>query len=370
MRATIPQPELAAAAKWAARQIPNKPTNPILLGARLEAADDHLKLSVWDGATAAHAVLDADVDKPGVLIASGQMLADITGSLRKTDVTLHGDHELTVTTTAAEFVLPGIDPREYPTLPTLPATQAGVDASEFAVAYQRVHRAIDPKASGSFAGMAGIRLKVADGLLQMSCTDRFRIASAHLPWGGDAGDTAVGVVPGKVMADNARAFTSSLQLALPADGNGTAGFVSDSRSVSTLLIEPTLFPHAVDTQVPTKFSGHITGDADEITAAIQAAMSVSGGNLLWISTNGADVTFRAGRDASSRVTADAEYEGDHDEFEIAINAGFLLDGLTPIGGQVGIHLTTPVTPAVIEPVGDDSYRYCVVPIRDPAKAAA
>jgi DNA polymerase III subunit beta len=370
MRATIPQPELAAAAKWAARQTPNKAANPVLLGARLEAADDQLRISVWDGATAAHATLTADIDEPGTVVASAQMLADITASLRKTDVTLAGDDSLTVTTPAAEFRIPGIDPHTYPILPQLPDAQGTVDGSEFATAYQRVHRAIDPKATGSFAGMAGARLRVAAGMLVLSCTDRFRIATAWLPWDGGHDDTALGVIPGKVLADNARAFDGQLRIALPADGNGTAAFISGHRSVSTLLIEPALFPHKVDTQIPRTFSGHITGDADELTAAVQAAMTVSGGNLLWITTSGSDVTFRAGRDASSRITVDAEYEGEHGEFELAINAGYLTDGLTPISGGARISLTTPITPALIEPVGEDGYQYAVVPIRDPAKAAA
>lgn len=368
MRLTIPQPELAAAAKWAARQAPNKAANPVLLGARLEASDSHLRVSVWDGATAAHATLDADVDEPGVIVASAQMLADITSSLRKTDVTLTGGDGLAVTTPAAEFNIPSIDPRTYPTLPGLPEAQGTVDGTDFATAYQRVHRAIDSKASGSFAGMTGIRLRVVGDQLMLSATDRFRIATAWLPWDGD--EAGLGVVPGKVMADNARTFNSRLQIALPAAGEGAAALISEGRAVSTLLIEPSLFPHKVDTQIPTDFTGEITGEADELTAAIQAAMTVSGGTLLWINTAGSDVTFRAGRDASSRVTADAVYEGDHESFEMAINAGYLLDGLAPVTGPVRLSLTKPIAPAVIEPVDEDGYRYTVVPIRDPAKAAA
>ncbi|MEY9995814.1 DNA polymerase-3 subunit beta [Streptomyces sp. V4I8] len=370
MRATTPQAELAAAAKWAARQAPNKAANPVLLGARLEAGDDQLRISVWDGATAAHATLTADVEEPGVIVASAQMLADITGSLRKSDVTLAGDHSLTVTTPAAEFNIPGIDPHTYPALPGLPGTHGTVDGGEFATAYQRVHRAIDPKASGSFAGMAGIRLRVVGDQLMLSATDRFRIATAWLPWRGDGEAAGLGVLPSKVMADNARTFDGALQIALPEEGEGTAALITENRAVSTLLIEPGLFPHKVDTQVPTQFTGTITGDASELAAAVQAAMTVSDGTLLWINTNGSDVTLRAGRDASSRITVDAQYDGDHSEFEMAINADFLTDGLTPIAGQVHLNLTTPITPALIEPVDEDGYRYAVVPIRDPAKAAA
>ncbi|QCX81172.1 DNA polymerase III subunit beta [Streptomyces sp. YIM 121038] len=370
MRLTIPQPELAAAAKWAVRQLPHNPSQPVLLGARLEATDHQLKLSVWDGATAAHTTVDADVDQPGIVIPSGRLLADVTGSLRKSEVTLEGDRDLTLTTSVAEFRIPGIDPSDYPALPGLPPTQGQVSGDEFAAAYQRVHRAIDPKATGSFAGMAGIRLKVLGGMLKLSATDRFRIASAWLPWCGEAGDEAMGVVTAKVLADNAKTFDGTLRIALPEKGNGTAAFVADRTAVTSLLIDPALFPHKVDSQIPRQFTGTITGPADELTASLQAAMTVAGGNLLWISTSGSTVTLRAGRDASSRVTADAEYDGDHDEFEIAINAGYLLDGLAPITGNAQINLTTPMHPVLIEDAADDSYQYVTVPIREPAKAAA
>ncbi|MFI8872401.1 DNA polymerase III subunit beta family protein [Streptomyces sp. NPDC055243] len=370
MLATVPQPELAAAARWAARQLPAKPSQPVLLGSRLEATEGRLRISVWDGANAAHATLNADVETSGVVIPSGQMLANVVANLNKTDVTLAGDHDLTVTTPTAEFRIPGINVHDYPTLPQLPETLGKVDGNEFAVAYQRVHRAISPKAVGQFAGMAGIRLKVLAGMLKLSATDRFRIASAWLPWDGDFETEAMGVVPGKVMADNAKVFDGDLRIALPADGNGTVALICGENAVAGLLIDPTVFPHKVDTQIPNEFTGHILGSAADLVAAIHAAMAVSTGNLLWINTSGSKVTLRAGADASSKVTADAKYDGDHNEFEIAINAGYLLDGLAPIAGDALISLTTPARPALVADVCDDTYQYTVVPIRDPAKAAA
>ncbi|OLZ72526.1 hypothetical protein AVW11_03800 [Streptomyces amritsarensis] len=370
MHVTIPQQELAPAVAWAAKQLPAKPLNPVLAGMRLHAADGRLQLSVWDGTTAAHADVNADTAGPGTVIAPGQMLQHIVGALRKGEVTFtDASGELEISTPGAHFALSALDDRDYPVLPSMPDATGSVDGAEFAAAFKRVKTAMDPKADGAFAGMGGIRLRIDAGVLSLTATDRYRIATATLPWTSDQPVTAMGVFPGKTLADNAAAIDGRLHLTLPADGTGTAALSGARRQVSTMLIDPTLFPHKVDQLAITK-SGRIVGDAGDFAEAVRAAMAVTEpGKPVWINASPDRVTLRAGRDARSVIEVDAQYEGDHDEFEAAFNSVYLLDGLAPLGGVVHLELSTPKTPALIHDPGDDTYRYVVVPIRDPHKSA-
>jgi len=369
MHVTIPQPELAAAVSWAARQLPNKPTYPVLTGMRLQATDGRLHLSVWDGTTAAHAEVDADVAEDGTVIAPGQMLHQIVGALRKSEVTFSdASGELEITTLGAHFSLNVLDGRDYPTLPAMPTAQGSVEGADFAAAYKRVKAAMDPKAEGPVAGMSGIRVRIDGDLLTLTATDRYRIATATVPWQSDQPVTAMGVIPGKALADNAAAIDGRLHVALPADGAGTCGLAGGGRQVSTMLIDPSLFPHRVD-QVASKKTGVIIGQAPDLVEAARAAMAVSeAGKPLWINASEVGVTLRAGRDARSVVEVDAQYDG-ADEFEAAINSIYFLDGLAPLSGVTHIDVSTPKTPAVIYDPGDDTYRYVVIPIRDPHKTA-
>jgi DNA polymerase-3 subunit beta len=57
-----------------------------------------------------------------------------------------------------------------------------------------------------------------------------------------------------------------------------------------------------------------------------------------------------------------EYDGD--EFKIAFNPSFVLDALKNMDSeQVKLSLTSPVNPALLEPVGDEGYRCVVMPMR-------
>ncbi|MFE9844752.1 DNA polymerase III subunit beta [Streptomyces goshikiensis] len=366
MHATIPQPELAAAVSWAARQLPARPTNPVLTGLRLTAADGQLRVEAWDGTTAAHATLTADIAEPGTVIAPGQMLNQVIGALRKSDVTLAGRNaELEVTTLGAHFALNVLDGRDYPTLPAIPAAQGSVDGTEFAAAYKRVKAAIDPKADGTFAGMSGIRIRVDSDILALTATDRYRIATATVPWQAEQSAAAMGVLPGKVFADNAGAFQGRLHLSLPADGAGTAALSGDGRQVSTMLIDPHLFPHKLDELILTK-TGRIVCTAEDLAEGVRAAMAVSeAGKPVWVNASEAGVSLRAGQTSRSVIELDATYESENDGFEAAINSVYLLDGLGPLTGLTHIDVTTPKTPAVIHSPDDPTYRYIVTPLREP-----
>lgn len=370
MHATIPQQELAAAVTWAARQLPAKPTNPVLTGMRLHADDGRLRLSVWDGTTAAHATLDLDVTEAGAVIAPGQMLQQIVAALRKSDVTL-SDHagDLEITTLGAHFALNVLDGRDFPTLPSMPEPLGWVEGSDFAAAYKRVKASVDSKADGSFAGMSGVRIRIGGDTLTLTATDRYRIATATMPWHSDQPVTAMGVMPGKAIADNAAAFQGRLHLSLPADGSGTAALSGDGRQVSTMLLEPGLFPHRLD-EIVINVSGRIVTDAESLTEGVRAAMAVSEpGKPVWIHASEDGVSLRAGSSSRSIVEVDATYEGDVPAFETAINSGYLLDGLAPLSGVTHIDVTTPKTPAVIHSPDDATYRYVVTPLRDPDRAA-
>ncbi|GES27836.1 DNA polymerase III subunit beta [Streptomyces angustmyceticus] len=375
MKVRVPQPELAEAAQWAARQLPTKPLDPTLLGLLLDATSGRLKVSAFDGTTATHSVIDADVETEGRAVLAGRLFADIVASLGKTDITLNiTDKQAEITAHGAAFNLDALDRYSYPTLPPMPAMIGTVDGAEFAAAYGRVKAAVDPKATGSTYGMSGVRLTARGDQLQIAATDRYRIADAYIPW-EPTGETTggMGVVPGKVLADNVRAFsTGQLHLALPAAGAGTAGMATASRQVTTMLIEPSTFPQRIDSLFPKEFAGTAWFDAEEMADTMRRVTTVVGeGKPVWMRFNtSGNASIWARDNGAANLQTPADYEGDLDEFELAINPRFLLDGLSALTGRIEMDLTTAAKPALLHDPGDDTYRYLVIPIREPHKATA
>ncbi|GGJ87283.1 DNA polymerase III subunit beta [Streptomyces camponoticapitis] len=373
MRVTLPQQELAEAAKWAARQLPTKPLNPVFVGLLLAAAGDQVTLSAFDGETSIHATLDADVAEAGSVVLSARLFADITGSLGKTDVTIAADDtDAQVETRSARFDLAALPLADYPTLPVAPATTGSVDGAELATAVAKVKAAVARTGEGSFAGMTGIRLKVVGDRLELTATDRYRIARHTIPWqAADGGSDAMAVVPGHVMVANAKAFAGrTVHLALPAGGAGTVGFDTGRRRVTTMLIEPGLFPHKLDGLNRTSQATALF-DTEDLTHAIKQVTTVNDGDKpIWIAFDGRQGSVRARDTGSAQVRFDADFEGDLDDIDAAFNSQWLLDGLDGLTGRIAFEVNTPQTPAVLHDPDDDTYSYLVIPIRDPHKAAA
>ncbi|MER5461614.1 DNA polymerase III subunit beta [Streptomyces sp. NPDC002668] len=371
MRLTVPQPELAEAAKWAARQLPNNPINPILNGLLLEADGDQLTLSAFDGETCTRSHLDADITETGSAVLSARLLADITGSLNKADVTITAtDTDATVETGSARFDLATLPRHDYPTLPQIPAHTGTVDGTEFAAAVARVKMAVDPAADGPFAGMSGVRLRIDGDRLELTATDRYRIARHTLPWqpAGAAGE-AIAVMPGHVVIDNAKTLAGqTVNLTIPADGRGTAGFATGDRSVTTMLLDPDLFPHRLD-RLQKDFQGTAFFDAEDLAVVIRQVATVNDGDKpIWIAFDGRHATVRARDTGSAKARVDAELDGDLADFEAAFNSRWLLEGLAAVTGRVAMELNTPHAPALLHDPDDDTYSYVVIPIRDPHKA--
>lgn len=372
MRLTLPQQELADAAKWASRQLPTKPLNPVFAGLLLEADNNQVTLSAFDGETSVHATLDADLSEPGAAVLSARLFADITGSLGKTDVTITtNDTDAQVETLNARFDLSLLPLADYPTLPAAPAVTGTVDGSELAAAVTKVKTAVAKIGEGSFAGMTGIRLRAIEDRLELTATDRYRIARHAIPWQATgAGGDAMAVIPGHVMAANTKAFAGhTVELALPTTGSGTVGFDTGHHRVTTMLIEPNLFPHKLD-QLNRTSQATATFDAEDLTQAIKQVTTVNDGDKpIWITFDRQQAAVRARDTGSAQARFDATFEGDLDNIEIAFNSRWLLDGLDALTGQISFDLNTPHTPAVLHDPDDDTYSYLVIPIRDPHQAA-
>lgn len=369
MQATIPQPELAAAAKWAARQVPAKPSQPVLHGARLEAADDHLKISVWDGTTAAHTTVDADVLEPGLAVASGRTFSDVIAALGKTDVTLAATGDgLSVTTDRAEFTLPLMPAADYPALPKIPDGVGTVDGDELAAGFKRIKDAISKTAEGATAGMRGVRFVADSGRLEMCATDRYRIATTWIAWDGPDGGT--GILPGTALADAVPAFTGRLQVALPANGFGTAALIGARHQITTVLMDWEAFPHRVHEVSPSEntISGSIVVTAEELKDAVHAA-TLANDRAIHLTVNDTHGLVHAENDARSRIRIAATYGGDQDAIELKIEPPYLLDALAQFTGPIRIDVTTPIKPFQVVDPHDDNYRHVVMPLR-PAKTAA
>lgn len=376
MQLTVPQRDLAEAITWIAKTLPTNPIYPVMMTVRFEASEGRLRLSGWDGDTAHHAELEADVTERGVVLLPGKLIAGVVGGLRKSDLTLECSRGAgTLTAPGVRIDIRPSDPSEWPGLPSAPSAAGTVDGPAFMKAFSRIKAAsVKPSddAVNDLSGVGSVRLTASDGQLALATTDRFRIGQESVAWtpSTELGD-AFAVVPTQAI-ERARPFSiSQLELALPVNGMGTAGFSCSGRQVITKLSVPTTFPK-VERAMPKIFVATALLEAAELIDAIRTVSMVntSPHRPVWLRFSAGSVAVSATDMDTAEVRIDAQLDSELATFDVPFRGNFLTDGLASIRGGARIDFSGTRHPAVIRGVDDDSYSYIVLPIGDPDKASA
>lgn len=367
MKVRIDQKMLTDAAKRAHRRLPSNPLTPVMAGLVLEATDGGaLTLSGFDYETSTRATLDATILEPGGAVVSGRMLADVAASLPAGMVDLVGDeNHLEVSTPGTQFQLPLMSRDDYPALPDTPTASGTVDGALFATAVIHASTVAMPQknAIGRFEAFGGVSVTTADGTLWVRASDSYRMVERTMPWDGTDGAL---LIPAPDLAATAKTLDSGpVRIGFPSTGSGVAALSNDTLAVTGCGIA-TEFPD-ITRLFPSKdgAAGTAVFDADDMVAALKRAALVNDEDVkpirISFDDRGATVSGGSGGPSgSSRI--DVDHEG-LDGFEIAYRPGFLTSLIAPVEGAVEMWFSTPTKPALIEPVGDDTYRAVLMPVR-------
>lgn len=373
MKIRVEQRDFAATAKWASRQLPDKPAVPALACLLLEADGEHLRISGFDYDTSTVSRVEAEVITPGRVLVSGRLLGDVAASMTAGPIDLVADDQtLTATAPGTRFSLPLAELRDYPSLPTPPAVSGTVDGAVFAQAVTDVAPSVmsAKDAVGSVQAMGGICLTVEGERLILAATDRYRFAVRTLSWQPAGPVDGSIVMPVDVLRSAARVLSGAEQISLsiPPNYAGTAGFGTDALTVTTRLIEGNYPPVGTLRPKPESATGSITFDPDELAAAAKRVALVSDPDAPVRLTVHGEVATLAGGSAGPTGSSDIAItaDGDLDGFAIAFSPTFLASLLTPIDGAARMWLWTKTKPVLIEPEGEGAgYWALLMPIRLP-----
>ena len=338
--------DFADAVAWVARNLPSRPTVPVLAGVLLTGSDEGLTVSGFDYEVSAEVRIPAEIASPGSVLVSGRLLSDIVRSLpaKPVDVSVEGTR-VSLTCGSARFSLPTMAVEDYPTLPTLPDETGVVSSDLFAEAIGQV--AVAAGRDDTLPMLTGIRVEISGEKVVLAATDRFRLAVRELTWSTDAaGVEAAVLVPAKTLAEAAKAGT-----------DGEEVHPSEHTAVATIAVA-------------------------ELTEAIKRVALVADRGAQ-VRMEFADDVLRlsAGADDVGRAEEDLQVEFSGDPLTIAFNPTYLTDGLGSLHAErVTFGFTTPSRPAVLRPAGEDDggadgtgpfpaaqtdYVYLLMPVRLP-----
>ena len=371
MKVEVNSGALADAVAWKTRVIDARPSNPILAGIRLEAADGALRLSAFNYEISARDHIEAGVDESGSILVLGKLLADITKSLPSEKTYLSANSTtLTITSGKSTFTMQLMPNAEYPDLPGMPGMLGQVDAPTFIQAVSQACVAVSREENRPV--LTGVRMQFDGDKVVLTSTDRFRLARATFSWSPqDPTVHTTTLVRGSLLRDVSRSLNERQNLTLDFDTENPSllGFDNAGRSSTSQLIDGE-FP-AVDRLFADDYPIQAVIDKQSLIGAIKRVALVAERDApIRMVFSGQELTLSAGAvdEAQAKEIIDVDMDGD--DITVAFNPSYLIEGLSAISEPyVRMKLTTAVKPVEFngqqEADSDESmdYRYLLVPMR-------
>lgn len=375
MRFTVNRDVFSEAVSFATKLLPQRPTQPLLSGVLLEAANGELTLSTFDYETSARTSVASDVEEAGRSLVSGRLLGEIAQRLPSADVVISlVENRVQVRCGSASFSLPAMPVDEYPQVPRVDTVSGIVPAEAFSEAVAQVSLAASK--DDVTPVITGVQFEITENSLTLTATDRYRVATRRIDWEhrGDVGSLTA-LIPAKVVVEVGKTFANAgnVEISLVSDQDRElVAFTGGNKTVTSLLIKGNyppvgrLFPENVDNYA-------VMSTADLVEAVGRVGLVLEREAALRFTFVEGQVTLEAAGTESAQAVevVDAHLVGD--DMVVSLKPQFLLDGIRSTHSEfarIGFTRTENASkpgPVLItsqrskEDADDTSFRYLLQP---------
>ncbi len=329
MRFTVNRDVFSEAVSFAAKLLPQRPTQPLLSGVLIEVAGDQLTLSAFDYETSARTSVVANVAEPGRTLVSGRLLGEIAQRLPNAEVEVSlAETRVQLRCGSASFSLPAMPVDEYPQVPRVDSVSGVVPSDVFAEAIAQVSLAASK--DDVTPVITGVQFEISENALTLTATDRYRVATRRIDWEGrDSAQTLSALVPAKVVIEVGKTFghAGNVEISIvKGEDRELIAFTGDNKTVTSLLIKGNyppvgrLFPETVENYA-------VIGTAELVEAVGRVGLVLEREAALRFSFIEGQVTLEAAgtENAQAVEVVDAHLVGD--DTVVSLKPQFLLDGL-------------------------------------------
>ncbi|PRI12332.1 DNA polymerase III subunit beta [Leucobacter massiliensis] len=375
MRFTVNRDVFSEAVSFAVKLLPQRPTQPLLSGALIEAEGEQLTVSSFDYEVSARTSVSAVISEAGRALVSGRLLSEIAQRLPHADVEVTLlESRVEVRCGSASFSLPAMPVEEYPQIPRVDLVSGAVPADLFADAIAQVSLAASK--DDVTPVITGVQFEVNENSLTLTATDRYRVATRSIDWEG-TGEQAhlTALVPSKIVTEVGKNFSGDgqVQVSVIKDAERELiAFTGGAKTVTSLLIKGNyppvgrLFPERVDNYAVVN-----TGELVEAVGRVGLVLEREAA-LRFSFVEGSVTLEAAGTESAHAVeTVDAHLVGD--DMVVSLKPQFLLDGLRSTHAEFArIAFTRTDNPGKPGPVlitsqrskdeaDEESFRYLLQP---------
>ncbi len=374
MRLSCQQEDLNRGLSAVSRAIPARTTLPITNHILLEAKDDSITLSATDAETIAITyTIRGEVLSPGSLTLPSRLLSEFVGSLpaSRIDMTLaERSRQVHLSCSRNEASIGGMDPEEFPPIPPvsdLPALRIPAAGLRRALSQVVFAAATDD----ARPVLTGVQLAISGKKILLAAADGFRL-SVHTLDLPEETEERTAIVPARALGELLRLLPEAGDETVAVTFNTSgrqAQFDLGHATLVAQLIEGT-FPN-YEQLIPPNHNTRTEVLLDEFMreARIASIFARDGSGIVRLVASEGEhgqpgrllISARAEEIGTNEGEIDGIVEGD--EAKIAFNGRYLTDILQVVGTErVALETSSPSSPGVFRPVGDDSFVHVVMPM--------
>jgi DNA polymerase-3 subunit beta len=333
---------------------------PALAGVKMNLTGDMLVLSSTDNDVAIQFQLTVGGDTDGQALVSARVLNDIVRVMPQGKVTIEiaGD-VATVSGGRSQFTIPTLNAIEFPRMSPPTGEAITISSTVFKHALSQVVLAASKEPQKHH--LNAVLMTSTDAGLRLVATDGYRMAMRDLP-GGSADSIDQFLIPSRALAELQRLLDISDEVNVRFSDT-EATFQTPTMTLSTRLINAQYPPYLGI--IPKDSTNIAVVNREEILDALRRTgvlASETAPVRIQMSKEGARLTVTLPDGSTSVEDIDVQFTGE--EITVAFNADYLAGGVDACGtDEVSIATSLPTKPAIIKPVGDDTYLYLLMPQR-------
>lgn len=347
-------------------------------------ADERLRLRVVTGESQLTLDIDAEVIEPGEVLLPGGLITEVVGTYAGDDATFNYDRSLSKEVS----IICGRNTTHFSTVPVEEFVPAwSVDGK-----YDRNMPVVDLKRAIDYVSFAAaprnddrealrcVSFKINKGILELACADGYRLARSRTAiMEEDLFEDIAIVLDNRAMSDLRHVISGridDIEISVHGGESRYVGFRAPGFEFIVRKVQLTYIDYEKYAQ--SEYNSSVTLQAKSLAGIAKTVRTMAMGNsfipvIKLFSGNGVlQLKTRDYIEEDKSASASVEAVCDGEEFSIALNGNYLLQGLKAIESHCEetdklIIRRSKMRPAVLELEGQDTFFYVIMPVEQNEK---
>lgn len=373
MRLSCLQENLGRGLSVVGRAVATRTALPITQNVLITTDQSRLKLSATNLEIAISTWIGAQVEEEGSITIPARLLTEFVNSLPSERIDINSVAQpkgLELTCAKFEAHINGTDAEDFPPIPTVDSGVVGkIDADVLKEAISRV--AFAAATEDSRPVLTGIKVEITGDKFVFASADGFRLAVYEGKLAEPMSEDISFIIPARALQEVNRLIGSQqnqVEFTVTPSKSQALFRLEDVELVSQ-LIQGT-FPN-YSQLIPESYGTRAIVDLEQFLRATRSAsiFARDGSGIVRVQVSGSDdggtgrlfISSKAEELGDNQGEIEASVEGD--ESKIAFNSKYLSEVLDVLGkGEVALETTSPSSPGVLKPIGEDGYIHVVMPM--------